>query len=259
MDTMGEFEGLGGIVTGAGSGIGRAVALRLVGAGGSVLAVDLSDDGLESVADEASDLPGRLVAHQADVSEADQVRAYAERAASEFDRLWFFHNNAGVEGAHKEIVDTPIESWRKIMAINVDSFFFGMKFVLPHLRDGGGAVVVSGSLLSAKAAPGRVDYTVSKHAVLGLARTAASEHAKDGIKVNCICPGPIDTPLMDRSEHLTNPGDPTLERKRFESGTPMGRYGTAEEIAEVVAFLLAPRVQYMTGAVVAVDGGLSSV
>jgi NAD(P)-dependent dehydrogenase (short-subunit alcohol dehydrogenase family) len=161
---------------------------------------------------------------------------------------------------HKDIVDTSIDEWRRVMAINLDSYFYGMRSVLPHMvAGGGGAVVITGSLLSLKAAPGRSDYTVSKHAVLGLARTAAAEHARDGIKVNCICPGPIETPLMAESERLVNPDDPAYERTRFEEGTPIGRYGRPDEVAETIAFLLSPAVPYLTGAVVSLDGGLRAV
>ena len=107
--------------------------------------------------------------------------------------------------------------------------------------------------------PGDAPYTVTKHAVLGLARTAAAEMAPAGVKVNCICPGPIETPLMTRSEILTNADDPGQERRRFEEGTPIGRYGTPDEIAETVAFLLSPKVPYLTGAALSVDGGLMAV
>jgi NAD(P)-dependent dehydrogenase (short-subunit alcohol dehydrogenase family) len=257
---MTEFEGLGGIVTGAGSGIGRAVTLRLAQGGGAVLAVDLRPEPVERLMGEAADLPGRIIPHEADVTKPDQVRSYAERAERELPRVWFFHNNAGVEGVHKDIVDTTEDEWQRVMAINLHSYFYGLKYVLPVMkRQGGGAVVITGSLLSLQAAPGRSDYTVSKHAVLGLARSAASEHARDGIKVNCICPGPIETPLMERSERLVNPEDPGFERRRFEEGTPIGRYGTPDEVAETIAFLLSPKVPYLTGAALSLDGGLRAV
>lgn len=261
---MGDFDGMGAVVTGAGSGIGRAVTLRLAAAGARVLAVDLRRDAAEAVADEAksvaSEAGGQVAAHEADVTDAEQVRGYAERAVAEFGNLRLFHNNAGVEGVHKDIADTSEDEWHAIMAINLHSLFYGLKYVLPRIKDaGGGAVVNTGSILSFKAAPGRSDYVVSKHAVLGLTRSAASEHAKDGIKVNCICPGPIETPLMERSERLVNPDDPGFERRRFEEGTPIGRYGAPEEVAELVAFLMSPRVPYMTGAAVTIDGGILAV
>jgi NAD(P)-dependent dehydrogenase (short-subunit alcohol dehydrogenase family) len=255
-----EFAGLAAVVTGAGSGIGRAVTLRLAAGGASVLAVDIRPEAAEATSDEAKQLPGRIVAYQADVTSGVEVLGYVRRCVQEFGGLHLFHNNAGVEGVHKSIVDTTEEEWDRMMAINFRSVFLGLKHTIPAIKEsGGGAVVNTGSLLSLKAAPNRSDYVASKHAVLGLTRSAAAEYAKDGIKVNCICPGPIETPLMERSERLVNPTDPEFERRRFEQGTPIGRYGKPEEIAEVVAFLLSPKVPYMTGAAVVVDGGILTI
>jgi len=255
-----DLSGLGGIVTGAGSGIGKAVTLHLASLGADILAVDIQEDAAENVSQAAADLPGHVVPHQADVTKPDEVKAYVGRADALFERFWFFHNNAGIEGVHKSIADIEVDEWHSVMDVNLNSFFYGMKYVLPILaRRGGGAVVLTGSLLSFKAAPNRADYTVSKHAILGLARCAAAEVATQGIKVNCICPGPIETPLMTRSELLSNESDPTQERRRFEEATPIGRYGTPEEIARSVAFLLSPNVPYLTGAALSVDGGLGAV
>jgi NAD(P)-dependent dehydrogenase (short-subunit alcohol dehydrogenase family) len=257
---MGDFDGLGGVVTGAGSGIGQAVAVRLANEGASVLAVDINEESAKETAAKAEGSPGKIVPFRADVTVSSDVKAYVENAVKEFGNLRFFHNNAGVEGVHKSIVDTSEEEWDMVMNINLRSYFLGMKYALPAIKSsGGGAVVITGSILSLKAAPDRSDYVVSKHAVLGLAKTAASECAKDGIKVNCICPGPIEGPLMARSERLVNPDDPGFERKRFEAGAPMGRYGQMEEVADLVAYLLSPRVPYLTGAVVTIDGGIMTV
>jgi len=122
-----------------------------------------------------------------------------------------------------------------------------------------GAVVNTGSILSLKAAPDRSDYVVTKHGVLGLTRSAASEMAPFGVRINCLCPGPIETPLMRRSELLVNPDDPDFERQRFEAGTPAGRYAEPREIAETVLFLLRGDVTYQTGSAVVIDGGITSV
>jgi NAD(P)-dependent dehydrogenase (short-subunit alcohol dehydrogenase family) len=257
---MGLLDGLGGIVTGAGSGIGRAVTIRLAQEGGSVLAVDMNLDAVDETASKGKDSPGKIIPFKADVTISSEVRAYVDQAMKEFGNLRFFHNNAGVGGVHKSIIDTSEEEWDQVMNINLRSYFLGMKYVLPAMKSsGGGAIVITGSVLSLKAAPNRSDYVVTKHAVLGLARSAASEAAKDGIKVNCIGPGPIEGPLMAQSERLVNPDDPEFERTRFEMATPMGRYGKPEEVADLAAFLLSPQTPYLTGAFISIDGGITAV
>ncbi|MDQ4490806.1 SDR family oxidoreductase [Sinomonas sp. ASV486] len=252
-----DFEGRSAIVTGAGSGIGRAVALALAEQGAKVLAVDIDE---AAAKDTAALSTGIVLPFQADVSESSDVRDYAAGAASSHGLPTLFFNNAGVEGVHRSIIDTTEEEWNRTVGVNLHGVFWGLKHVLPLMIEaGGGSVVNTGSILSLKAAPDRSDYVTTKHAVLGLTRAAASEVAKDGIKVNCICPGPVDTPLMARSETLVNPDDPSFERSRFEAGTPLGRYASTEEIAELVLFLLRPDVAYLTGAAVNIDGGIMAV
>jgi NAD(P)-dependent dehydrogenase (short-subunit alcohol dehydrogenase family) len=256
------FAALGGVVTGAGSGIGRAVATRLAAGGGSVLAVDVDEDAAAETAALARGTSGEIHAHRADVRDPEQVKGYLADARERCGErhLAFFHNNAGVEGVHKTIEDTSEEEWDAILDINLRSAFVALRHAIPAMRAcGGGSILNTASLLSFKAAPGRSDYVVSKHAIVGLTRSAASEVAADGIRVNAICPGPIDTPLMARSERLVNPDDPGFERRRFEQGTPLGRYGKPKEIAELAAFLLQPGGEYLTGACIAIDGGLSAV
>lgn len=255
--TQPDFQGRSAIVTGAGSGIGRAVALALADRGAKVLAVDIN---AVAAKETVSLSQGEIVAHRADVSQSNDVRDYAAAAASLHGLPTIFFNNAGIEGVHKSIVDTSEEDWLRTLGVNLNGVFWGLKHVLPLMRQaGGGAVVNTGSILSLKAAPDRSDYVVTKHAVLGLTRSAASEVASDGIKVNCICPGPVDTPLMTRSEILVNPEDPGYERSRFEQGAPAGRYATTAEIAELVLFLLRPDITYLTGAAVNIDGGIMAV
>lgn len=255
-----DFDGLGVIVTGAGSGIGRATALYLASQGADVLGVDVREDAAAQTAAASGNLKGSVTPHAADVTDPAHVQAYADRADRLFPRLWGFHNNAGVGGAHKPITDMTVVEWQSVIDVNLNSLFYGLKFVVPFLeRRDGGAIVITGSLLSLKGAPRRADYAASKHAALGITRTAAAECAPLGIKVNCICPGPIGTPLQAQSEVLLNREDPLEERRRFEASTPIGRYGTTDEIARTVAFLLSPDVPYLTGAAVTVDGGLRAV
>jgi NAD(P)-dependent dehydrogenase (short-subunit alcohol dehydrogenase family) len=255
--TRGIHEGAVAIVTGAGSGLGRAAALTLAGEGATVLGVDLRPETVEALEPAA----GRIVAHGADVTDAAEVRAYVTRARDELGGVDRFFNNAGVGGSHKDLVDLEDDEWDAHMAINLRSAFLGLKHVMRAMiaQGRGGSIVNTGSLLSFKAAPGRGDYTVAKHGVAGLTRTAAAEGARHGIRVNCVCPGPIDTPLMAESERLVNPDDPGWERRRFEEGTPLGRYGRPEEVGETVSWLLSDRVPYMTGSLVVLDGGILTV
>lgn len=250
-------EAASAIVTGAGSGIGRAVTLALAAAGDRVLAVDRN---LESAEETAKLASGTVVAHRSDVSDPDQVAGYLAAALEQHGPPQKFFNNAGVEGVHRSIEETSVEDWLAVTAVNLHGVFYGLKHVLPVMRArGGGAIVNTGSILSLKAAADRSDYVTTKHAVLGLTRSAAAEGAPHGIRVNCICPGPIDTPLMSRSEVLVNPDDPAFERDRFVSGTPVGRYGTPVEIAELVLHLLRPDLGYHTGSAIAIDGGITAV
>jgi NAD(P)-dependent dehydrogenase (short-subunit alcohol dehydrogenase family) len=188
------------------------------------------------------------------------VAGFVRRARDELGGVDMFFNNAGIGGAHAPIVDLEDDAWQRCMAINLTAVFLGLKHVMRAMEASGkgGSIVNTGSILSFKAAPGRVDYTVSKHGVAALTRTAAAEGGRHGIRVNCICPGPIDTALQQASERIVRPEDPAWERRRLESGTPLGRYGTADEVAETVAFLLSPRVPYLTGALVSLDGGITA-
>jgi NAD(P)-dependent dehydrogenase (short-subunit alcohol dehydrogenase family) len=251
------FDGQSAIVTGAGSGIGRAVTLALAAVGAKVLAVDIN----VGAANETAEMAGAgVLAHQADVADRSQVMAYASTAADRHGPPALFFNNAGIEGVHRSILDTDAADWLRALDVNLNSMFWGLQAVLPFMRDAGaGAVVNTGSILSVKAAPDRSDYVVTKHAVLGLTRSAASEMAKYNVRINCLCPGPIETPLMRRSESLVNPDDPDFERRRFEEGTPIGRYAQPREIAETVLFLLRHDVAYLTGSAVVIDGGITSV
>ncbi len=200
-----------------------------------------------------------MVPHVADVTDEAAVRGYVERAEADLGPVSFFFNNAGVGGAHKSIIDTTMEELDHCMAVNFRAAFMGLKYVLPALkRAGGGQVVNNGSLLSLKGGVNRADYTASKHALLGLTKSAAAECARDNIQVNCICPGPVDTPLQALSEKLVNPDDPDYERRRYGTVIPMGRYGEPQEIADTVMFLLSGTVPYLTGTEIIIDGGFIS-
>ena len=253
---MHSFSGRNGIVTGAGSGIGKAVTEKLVAAGGNVVAVGRTSAPLDALAAGVSGAPGRVVAFVGDVTEERTVKAYVACAERELGPVSFFFNNAGVGGAHKSIVDTTLDELDATMAVNFRAVFLGLKYVIPAMRRaGGGQIANNGSLLSLRGGTNRCDYTASKHAVLGLTRSAAAECARDNIQVNIVCPGPVDTPLQRASEELVNPADPDYERRRYETGIPMGRYGEPGEVADTILFLLSGSVPYLTGSAVVLDGG----
>ncbi len=252
---MNSFTGRNGIVTGAGSGIGTAIAERLAAAGANVVAVGRKAGSLDALADRLSDAQGRVIAFVGDVTDEQTAKDYVERAERDLGPVSFFFNNAGVGGAHKSIVDTTLEELDATMAVNFRAVFLGLKYVIPAMRRaGGGQIANNGSLLSLRGGFNRCDYTASKHAVLGLTRSAAAECAKDNIQVNIVCPGPVDTPLQRLSEQLVNPADPDYERRRYETGIPMGRYGTPEEVADTIVFLLSGTVPYLSGSAVILDG-----
>jgi NAD(P)-dependent dehydrogenase (short-subunit alcohol dehydrogenase family) len=255
-----DFHGRTGIVTGAGSGIGRATALLLARSGATVLGVGRKSGPLEQTAALAHGSDGKILPCIVDVTDEEKVRSMIAEAEKNIGAISFQFNNAGIGGAHKTIVDLSLRELDEIMNVSFRAVFIGMKYALPAMkRAGGGAVVNCGSLLSFKGAVRRGDYAMAKHAVMALTKTAAGEHAKDNIQINCVCPGPIDTPLQHQSEVLVNPKDPTYERRRYEVGIPMGRYGTPEEVAEVVAFLLSGSVPYLSGAAIPLDGSFLAV
>jgi NAD(P)-dependent dehydrogenase (short-subunit alcohol dehydrogenase family) len=255
-----DFHGRTGIVTGAGSGIGRATALLLAKSGATVLGVGRQAGPLDETATLARGYEGRILPRIADVTDEKKVSSLVAETEKNVGPISFQFNNAGIGGAHKTIVDLSLAELDEIMNVSFRAVFIGMKYALPAMkRAGGGAVVNCGSLLSFKGAVRRGDYAMAKHAVMALTKTAAGEHAKDNIQVNCVCPGPIDTPLQHQSEVLVNPKDPSYERRRYEVGIPMGRYGAPEEVAEVVAFLMSGAAPYLTGAAIPLDGAFLAV
>lgn len=247
-----RFHGLSVVVTGAAGQIGSAVSRRLAAEGARLFLVDLDQPALEKI---AASLDGAdIEPHPADVTDPDAWTEAAAAAARFADGpVDGFFNNAGVGGPMATIADYDLAEFDRVLRVNVRGVFLGLKHMLPVLADGG-AVVNSGSIASCVGSYGTVGYVASKHAVLGITRTAAAEQAHRRVRVNAVCPGPIEGQMMSDFERGSGLSDP---HPHFVRNIPFQRFGVADEVAAVVAFLLAPESGYVTGSSYLVDGGLT--
>ena len=254
-----DFNGKVAIVTGAGGSIGRAVSVALAAEGARVAVVDLSQQqGLETER-QIQAAGGQAFFVAADVSQADAVVNYVAQTMSTWGRIDVFMNNAGWEGAIKPIVDYPDELFVKLMAINVRGVCLGLKHVLPvMIEQRSGAVVNTASLGAYIGSRNVGPYIASKHAVMGLTKTAALEVARLGIRVNAVCPGPVDTPMIRAIEEGQAPGKAPELRVQRTRVIPDGRYAEPEEVANLMLYLASDLAGHITGQALHINGGVYS-
>ncbi len=243
-----DFKDQVAIVTGAASGIGAAVARRLGAGGAKVVVADLNADGAKAIAGAITDAGGTATSLGGDVTDPAAVENLVETARSTYGGLHLAVNNAGIGGPLASTGEYPLDGWAKVVDINLNSVFYGLRYEIPAmLASGGGAIVNVASILGSVGAAGSPAYVATKHAVVGLTKVAAIEYAKQGIRVNAVGPGYIETPLL---KDVDAPG-----KQHLVSLHPIGRLGTAEEVAALIVFLLSREASFVTGSYHLVDGG----
>jgi len=247
-----------GVVTGAGGDIGAAVCVELGRRGMAVLCVDRDTAAVERAGIACRAAGGLAEVAVADVTHEGEVFSYADRCRELWGEANFFFNNAGIEGVEAPLANYPVEAWDRVLAVNLKGVFLGLKAMLPLLRHADTPRIVNtASVAGLQATPMLAAYGASKHAVIGLTKTAAVEFAPYGIAVNALCPGPVDSGMMRRIESGVAPGAAEAARHQYEQTIPMGRYATLSETADIACYLLLDSPIYITGQAIALDGGLS--
>jgi NAD(P)-dependent dehydrogenase (short-subunit alcohol dehydrogenase family) len=250
-----RLDGKVALITGAGSGMGRAAAELFASEGAHVVVTDVDEGAGASAVDAVRAAGGEATFVRANVAEWDDCQAMVATAVDTYGGLHILYNNAGIfPGDDGGVLDTPQDTWRRVMAVNLEGVWLGCRAGIPAmLASGGGAIVNVASFVALMgAATAQIAYTASKGGVLSMTREIAVEYARQGIRANALCPGPIETPLLQ--ELLSDPD----RRARRMVHIPMGRLGRAEELAKAALFLASDEASFMTGAALVVDGGITA-
>lgn len=253
---MNRFKDKAVVITGGAGSIGKEAAKQYVDEGAKVMLVDLDENALKKAKEEI----GRNVeTHAADVADCSDVQAYVNAAKEKFGKIDAFFNNAAIEGVVKPLDEYPEPMFDKVMMVNVKGVWLGLKYMFPVMKEQGqGNIVITSSVAGLQGSPNVVAYVTSKHALVGMMRTAALEGGPAGIRVNTVHPAPIDNRMMRSLEKGFSEDAPDAVKEQFEQTIPLGRYGKPEEVARLALFLSSDESQYITGATFAIDGGMST-
>jgi NAD(P)-dependent dehydrogenase (short-subunit alcohol dehydrogenase family) len=253
-----NFTGKVALITGGGGGIGRATALGFALRGAKVMIVDADADAGRASVDIITQRGGDAAFVQADVTRSASVKDYVEKTLATYGRIDCFFNNAGIEGVVTPTQDYDEEVFDKVIAVNLKGVFLGMRHVLPvMLQQKSGTIVNTASVAGLFGAPGMPAYVASKHGVLGLTKVASTDVSALGVRVNAICPGPVETRMMRSLESQRNPKDPAGVHAAYAAGIPTGRYAMPDEIAGAVLYLCSDLSGDVTGTHIVIDGGRS--
>ena len=243
------------VITGAGSGIGRAIAQALASEGGRIAVADIAAESGQQTVNLIKDAGGEAIFIKCDVSHAEKIEELINKVVKQFGRLDCAVNNAGIAGVQAATVDYPLENWQQVIDINLTAPWLCMKYEIAQmLKQGTGAIVNIASILGVTGIALSSAYVAAKHGLIGATRTAALEYANQGIRINAVCPGFIETPMLENSEVGTNPHI----RQAIASLHPIGRMGKPEEIAAMVLWLCSDAASFVTGAAMLVDGGYTA-
>jgi meso-butanediol dehydrogenase / (S,S)-butanediol dehydrogenase / diacetyl reductase len=251
---MGRVQGKVAIVTGAASGIGAATARLLAQEGAKVVVADIRGEAAEATAAAIRDAGGDAIAHPTDVSQGKQVKALIEQTMAHYGALNILHSNAGV--LIPDTIESPSEdAWHRTMAVNVNGSYYCCRYGIPAMRaSGGGAIVITSSTSGFQGEQSLCAYNTSKGALMNLSRHLAVQHAPDKIRVNCVCPGWVDTPFNDPIYETTG-----FDEASLDVFVPLGRQGEPQDIAHSVLFLVSDESAYITGQMLIVDGGMTVI